>query len=101
MKTTARLTTELARVELGTPTESVMGRLNNDKQHNEEPEWVALHDAACAAGELAYDDPATGYRVFTALALESRGVCCGAKCRHCPYDHVNVPTNPSWLFGSR
>lgn len=22
-----------------------------------------------------------------------RGYCCGSNCRHCPYDHVNVPGN--------
>ena len=51
----------------------------------------ALHSAACAAGQLSYRDPSTGYAVFTALAHERRGTCCGCGCRHCPFGHTNVP----------
>ncbi|MCI5065208.1 DUF5522 domain-containing protein [bacterium] len=29
--------------------------------------------------------------VFTAASHLKRGVCCGSNCRHCPYNHVNVP----------
>lgn len=50
----------------------------------------ALHDQACALGQLTYSDPDTGYRVFTRLGLERRGTCCGCGCRHCPYGHANV-----------
>jgi len=32
-----------------------------------------------------------GYLVFTAAYHLRRGVCCGNRCRHCPYNHVNVP----------
>ncbi|KAM4860330.1 uncharacterized protein C1orf53 homolog [Thomomys bottae] len=49
-----------------------------------------LHHAACAAGQLSYVDPATGYTVFTRLAHLQRGSCCGSACRHCPYGQVNV-----------
>ncbi|XP_051003471.1 uncharacterized protein C1orf53 homolog [Acomys russatus] len=49
-----------------------------------------LHWAACAAGQLSYVDPATGYVVFTKLAHLQRGACCGSACRHCPYGQVNV-----------
>ncbi|TEA31771.1 hypothetical protein DBR06_SOUSAS14110010 [Sousa chinensis] len=49
-----------------------------------------LHAAACAAGQLNYVDPATGYMVLTRLAHLQRGRCCGSTCRHCPYGHVNV-----------
>lgn len=31
------------------------------------------------------------YMVFTEAYHWKRGVCCGNKCRHCPYGHVNVP----------
>ena len=55
------------------------------------PAWEALHNAAVEAGRSYYYDPATGYVVLTALALRRRGTCCGSGCRHCPYDHVNVP----------
>ncbi|EDM09631.1 similar to novel protein (predicted) [Rattus norvegicus] len=49
-----------------------------------------LHRAACAAGQLSYLDPATGYVVLTRLAHLQRGACCGSACRHCPYGQVNV-----------
>ena len=32
-----------------------------------------------------------GLLVFTAWYHLKRGSCCGSGCRHCPYDHVNVP----------
>ena len=51
----------------------------------------AIHAAACVAGERSYRDPMTGFQVFTSLGLEARGTCCGSRCRHCPFDHVNVP----------
>lgn len=56
-----------------------------------QPQWHALHEAACARGESTYIDPATGYTVFTRLAHLKRGKCCGSACRHCPYDHEAVP----------
>ena len=43
------------------------------------------HDGAVAAGRPHYTDPETGYLVFTAVFLASRGYCCGSGCRHCPY----------------
>ncbi|XP_036091376.1 uncharacterized protein C1orf53 homolog [Rousettus aegyptiacus] len=49
-----------------------------------------LHAAACAAGQLDYVDPATGYVVLTQVAHLQRGRCCGSACRHCPYGQVNV-----------
>jgi len=48
------------------------------------------HRAACAAGQLQYKDPVTGYLVFTQLAGVQRGHCCGSGCRHCNFNHVNV-----------
>ncbi|XP_004415568.1 PREDICTED: uncharacterized protein C1orf53 homolog [Odobenus rosmarus divergens] len=51
---------------------------------------VDLHAGACAAGQLHYVDPATGYTVLTQLAHLQRGKCCGSACRHCPYGQVNV-----------
>ncbi len=32
-----------------------------------------------------------GLMVLTAQYHLRRGVCCGNRCRHCPYDHENVP----------
>ena len=67
--------------------------------------WAAAHAAAVAAGKETYEDPATGYSVFTSLAHESRGKCCGSGCRHCCFDHVNVRrdrakkiSQPAWLL---
>lgn len=67
----------------------------------------ALHAAACAAGQLSYVEPRTGYSVFTALSHEKRGRCCGCACRHCPFGHSNVPEGDSprsprdpWIVGT-
>ncbi|MEO0603657.1 MAG: DUF5522 domain-containing protein [Myxococcota bacterium] len=56
-----------------------------------DPPWREVHARALAAGATTYIDPATGYRVFTEIAHRQRGSCCGSACRHCPFDHVNVP----------
>jgi diphthamide synthase (EF-2-diphthine--ammonia ligase)/ABC-type Fe3+-hydroxamate transport system substrate-binding protein len=53
-------------------------------------DFSAPHNAACEAGKLSYVDPETGYNVFTELAHQKRGKCCGSGCRHCPYSHENV-----------
>eukprot|EP01063_Lacrimia_lanifica_P021803 TRINITY_DN2937_c0_g3_i1.p2 TRINITY_DN2937_c0_g3~~TRINITY_DN2937_c0_g3_i1.p2 ORF type:complete len:369 (+),score=134.16 TRINITY_DN2937_c0_g3_i1:109-1107(+) len=50
----------------------------------------ALHVGALSRGEDTYADPKTGFQVFTALAHNTRGFCCGSRCRHCPYGHTNV-----------
>lgn len=34
-----------------------------------------------------------GLLVFTEAYHLKRGYCCGNKCRHCPYQHENVPEN--------
>ena len=44
-----------------------------------------LHTEACQRGDDTYIDPTTGLSVFTRLAHERRGKCCGCGCRHCPY----------------
>jgi ATP-binding cassette subfamily B (MDR/TAP) protein 1 len=53
-------------------------------------DFYALHQQACNQGERTYIDPATGYAVFTRVAHEQRGACCGSGCRHCPYHHENL-----------
>jgi len=45
---------------------------------------------AVQSGKETYIDLKTGYTVMTELAHLKRGKCCGNKCRHCPYGHVNV-----------
>ena len=62
------------------------------------------HEAACERGDATYEDPATGYQVMTRVGLERRGRCCGSGCRHCPFEHEQVPEarKPSgarWLHG--
>jgi ABC-type Fe3+-hydroxamate transport system substrate-binding protein/diphthamide synthase (EF-2-diphthine--ammonia ligase) len=52
--------------------------------------FAELHRIACEKGELTYIDPVTGYSVFTEIAHQQRGRCCGSGCRHCPYSHENV-----------
>lgn len=38
-----------------------------------------------------------GRVVFTAAYHRRRGTCCGNRCRHCPFDHANVP--PEFAVG--
>ncbi len=56
----------------------------------ETPAWLLAHEAAIQSGSEAYIDPDSGFRVFTRIAHERRGYCCGSACRHCPYDHEQV-----------
>ncbi|KAG2439567.1 hypothetical protein HXX76_004920 [Chlamydomonas incerta] len=52
-----------------------------------------LHEAACGGGggsSGTYDDPQTGFMVFTAAALAKRKSCCANRCRHCPFGHYKV-----------
>jgi len=49
------------------------------------PEQQVMHDAALAAGQETYYDPAVDKNVRTALAHLNRGYCCDSGCRHCPY----------------
>jgi hypothetical protein len=46
------------------------------------------HAQPLAPEDFYYEGP---YLVFTAAYHLKRGSCCGSNCRHCPYDHVNVP----------
>jgi len=70
-------------------------------------DFDTLHRAACDRGDLFYTDPETGLCVFTEVAHNKRGRCCGSGCRHCPYDHVNVRDKlgkiqqPALLYASR
>ena len=51
-----------------------------------------IHDEACKNEKNSYIDPLTGYTVMTKYFLEKRK-CCGNKCRHCPWNHINVKEN--------
>jgi len=59
-------------------------------QEDDDLDVEELHRRACAAASTTYTDPATGFTVFTELAHLQRGICCGNKCRHCPYGWENV-----------
>jgi len=57
------------------------------------------HEEACARGQDTYIDPVSGYRVITEVAHQRRGECCGSKCRHCPFDWMNVADSLlAWLM---
>ena len=68
------------------------GGHEEDEQHHG---FHHIHQQACDQGLTTYEDPATGYSVFTALAHRQRGWCCGSGCRHCPYSHANVKSKAS------
>ncbi len=56
-----------------------------DPSHPRYPDVMAAHAQAVSMGAATYRDPVTGYDVFTAAELASRGECCDNGCRHCPY----------------
>lgn len=64
-----------------------------------------LHEEASRQGKSFYEDPDSGFMVFTEDGLKQRGRCCGSGCRHCPFAHENIPQlkkleliqQPSWL----
>jgi hypothetical protein len=41
-----------------------------------------------------------GLMVFTEAYHRKRGFCCGNRCRHCPYEHANVPDNVRDVAGN-
>ncbi len=48
-------------------------------------EILTAHSAAVDVGRPVYQDPISGWSVFTAVFLARRGYCCESGCRHCPY----------------
>lgn len=69
----------------------VMNETEKERKERKKVErYMAAHDAAVSNGLSTYKDPDTGYSVFTELAHKKRGTCCGNKCRHCPFGHINV-----------
>lgn len=49
-----------------------------------------LHRQAVLCKSNTYVDPSTGFTVFTEYAHLKRKICCGNRCRHCPYGWENV-----------
>jgi hypothetical protein len=45
---------------------------------NDRPDFYTAHKQACEEEKLFYDDPETGFKVFTELAHKKRGKCCGS-----------------------
>ncbi len=41
--------------------------------------------------ELCYTDEVSGLVVFTEKYHLERGYCCGHGCKHCPFNHQEVP----------
>ena len=84
--------TDAKKFALMYPNETSHGDSNGvKKESKEEQAFHQLHSIACAKKELTYIDPSTGYHVLTSVAHERRGKCCGNVCRHCPFNHANVP----------
>jgi hypothetical protein len=55
------------------------------EQHPLRSETLRRHHEAQRANVPVYADPVSGFSVFTAEFLASRGYCCESGCRHCPY----------------
>ena len=55
------------------------------EHHPQRAEILRRHGEAIRRGDPVYTDPVSGFSVFTADFLESRGYCCESGCRHCPY----------------
>ena len=53
-----------------------------------------LHRLARKEGCDRYEDPVTGFGVYTSDYLLQQD-CCGHQCRHCPHSHKNVPRSGS------
>jgi cob(I)alamin adenosyltransferase len=63
----------------------------NDIECELDPEILKFHQSACDKKEAWYTDPKSGLMVATRFGHMERGRCCGNRCRHCPFAHVNVP----------
>ncbi|XP_019731020.1 uncharacterized protein C1orf53 homolog [Hippocampus comes] len=86
----------------GTPTREVCAELKDVSESRTEPQLARreltkeelqihkFHTEACQAKKQMYNDPSSGYKVFTEYAHLQREKCCGSACRHCPYGQVNV-----------
>ena len=50
-----------------------------------------LHKRACELERECYVDPANPEEIHETRFYLLQRECCGERCRHCPYDYVNVP----------
>lgn len=64
--------------------------MTTSSSSSDPPDIEDLHRVALSQGSKAYEDPTSGFSVFTELFHLQRGKCCGSKCRHCPYGWENV-----------
>lgn len=83
---------ENRRKAMSTPIDTVCPELNAVERALTQPVLDA-HQAAVDKGSSTYKDPNSGLTVFTRQAHIARGLCCGSRCRHCPFNHVKVPTD--------
>ena len=60
---------------------------------SEERGVYLAHLRAVEERRLTYTCPITKATVMTISQLLFNGKCCGNACRHCPYEHENVPTD--------
>lgn len=58
---------------------------------SEERTVYMAHLRAVKLRKLDYKCPLTGFKVMTVSKLLLNKSCCGNACRHCPYEHENVP----------
>jgi hypothetical protein len=64
-----------------------------DKITNPAAPYLGQTQAQSLIEGIDYQIEAGGLLVFTAWYHLKRGHCCGSRCRHCPYGHVNVPAS--------
>ncbi|KAI9294987.1 hypothetical protein K502DRAFT_365355 [Neoconidiobolus thromboides FSU 785] len=66
-----------------------MSNSNYINSHHNQP-YEEVYSKAIKQNKDYYKDPETGYLVFTDLYHLKRGNCCGNRCRHCPFNYINV-----------
>ena len=88
-----RLAQPVLQTKMSTPNNNNNNNNNNSSNNTTDADIEELHQQALLHGSTTYQDPTTGFTVFTALAHLQRGTCCGNQCRHCPYGWENVARN--------
>ncbi|VDP15646.1 unnamed protein product [Soboliphyme baturini] len=61
-------------------------KLDPDRRDIVTAHWISVRNH-----QLTYNDPKTKYLVMNVTQHLLRGKCCGNNCRHCPFNHENVP----------
>jgi cob(I)alamin adenosyltransferase len=79
--------------QFSTPASAGLTMVTNTKDNSSITDIEEIHEEAILNGFSSYEDPNTGFTVFTELFHLKRGTCCGNQCRHCPYGWESVPNN--------